>query len=180
LAQRKHFPSLNWLYSWSRYTDALDAFYEELDPEFVSLRTKMRKILQMEDDLTEIVQLVGKDSLNESDKIILAIAERIRDDFLQQNGYEKRDRYCPFYKTVWMMKNMCTYYDQAMQILESAPVDQKLSWAQILAHTSKAFLSLTQMKFQHPKDGEEVLNAWFKQANEDILASFRSLNDNIM
>jgi V-type H+-transporting ATPase subunit A len=50
----------------------------------------------MEDDLTEIVQLVGKDSLNESDKIILAIADRIREDFLQQNGYAKYDRYCPF------------------------------------------------------------------------------------
>jgi len=179
LAQRKHFPSLNWLHSWSRYTDALDPFYEEVDPEFVGLRTKMRRILQMEDDLTEIVQLVGKDSLNESDKIILAIAERIREDFLQQNGYAKYDRFCPFYKTIWMMKNFCTYYDQAMQILEAAPADQKLSWHQIQQQTKSAFLSLSNMKFQDPKKGEDALVAYFKQNNEDILAAFRTLNDNM-
>lgn len=73
LAQRKHFPSCNWLYSWSRYVDALEPYYETLDPEFTSIRNKIQKILQLEDDLTEIVQLVGKDSLNESDKITLAV-----------------------------------------------------------------------------------------------------------
>jgi len=180
LAQRKHFPSLNWLHSWSRYTDALDPYYEELDPEFVGLRTKMRRILQMEDDLSEIVQLVGKDSLNESDKIILAVADRIREDYLQQNGYVKYDRYCPFYKTIWMMKNFCTYYDQAMQILEVASADQKLTWNQILNQTKAAFLSLSDMKFQDPKRGEEALVAYFKQNNEDILAAFRALNDNLI
>lgn len=180
LAQRKHFPSINWLFSWSRYTDALEAFYDELDPEFVGLRTKIRRILQMEDDLTEIVQLVGKDSLNESDKIVLAVADRIKEDFLQQNGYAKYDRYCPFYKTIWMMKNYCTYYDCAMQILESAPQDQKLSWNQIQQHTKKSFYALADQKFQDPKKGEEKLVAWFKQLNEDILASFRSLNDNLI
>jgi len=140
----------------------------------------MRRILQMEDDLTEIVQLVGRDSLNESDKIILSVADKIRDDFLQQNGYAKYDRYCPFYKTIWMMRNFCTYYDQAMQILEAAPPDQKLTWHQIQLQTKTAFLSLSNLKFQDPKRGEDVLIAFFKQNNEDILAAFRALNDNIM
>jgi len=180
LAQRKHFPSVNWLYSWSRYTDALDPYYEEVDPEFVGLRIKMRRILQMEEDLSEIVQLVGKDSLNESDKIILAVADTIKEDFLQQNGYAAYDRFCPFFKTIWMMKNFCTYYDQAMQILEAAPQDQKLTWAQIQQQTKAAFLSLSNMKFQSPKKGEDVLVAFFKQNNEDILAAFRALNDNLM
>merc|ERR1712086_1052552 len=61
LAQRKHFPSLNWLLSYSKYLRALEPFYEEYDPEFIALRTKTKEILQTEDDLTEIVQLVGKD-----------------------------------------------------------------------------------------------------------------------
>jgi len=134
----------------------------------------------MEDDLTEIVQLVGKDSLNESDKIILAVADRIREDFLQQNGYAKYDRYCPFYKTIWMMKNFCTYYDQALAILEAAPQDQKLTWNQIQSQTKAAFLSLSNMKFQDPKKGEDALVAFFKQNHEDILAAFRVLNDNLL
>ncbi len=60
LAQRKHFPSVNWLQSYSKYLKILDPHYEELDPEFVALRTKIKEILQNEDELTEIVQLVGK------------------------------------------------------------------------------------------------------------------------
>jgi V-type H+-transporting ATPase subunit A len=60
LAQRKHFPSVNWSISYSKYTRALEPYYESLDPEFVTLRTKCKEILQKEEDLAEIVQLVGK------------------------------------------------------------------------------------------------------------------------
>jgi V-type H+-transporting ATPase subunit A len=60
LAQRKHFPSVNWLISYSNYMKALDSHYDSADPEFVPNRTKAREILQLEEDLTEIVQLVGK------------------------------------------------------------------------------------------------------------------------
>lgn len=63
LAQRKHFPSVNWLISYSKYTRALDEYYDKHFPEFVPLRTKAKEILQEEEDLAEIVQLVGKVSL---------------------------------------------------------------------------------------------------------------------
>ncbi|OTF71290.1 V-type proton ATPase catalytic subunit A-like protein, partial [Euroglyphus maynei] len=106
LAQRKHFPSINWLISYSKYMRALDDFYERNYPEFVPLRTKCSQILQEEEDLSEIVQLVGKASLAETDKITLEVAKIFKEDFLQQNGYTPYDRFCPFYKTVGMMKNM--------------------------------------------------------------------------
>lgn len=60
LAQRKHFPSVNWLISYSKYMRALDEYYDKHFPEFVPLRTKAKEILQEEEDLAEIVQLVGK------------------------------------------------------------------------------------------------------------------------
>ena len=100
LAQRKHFPSVDWLRSYSKYMKALDDYYEKNFPEFVGYRTKVKEILQEEEDLSEIVQLVGKASLAESDKITLEVAKLLKDDFLQQNGYSPYDRYCPFYKTV--------------------------------------------------------------------------------
>merc|ERR1711934_585508 len=118
LAQRKHFPSVNWLESYSKYMQALDPFYEEFDNEFVALRTKCKEILQIEEDLTEIVQLVGKDSLAETDKIILEVARIIRDDFLQQNGFTEYDRFCPFYKTVWILRNIITFFHQATRVVE--------------------------------------------------------------
>ena len=65
---------------------ALDDHYERHFPEFVPLRTKVKEILQEEEDLSEIVQLVGKASLAETDKITLEVAKLLKDDFLQQNG----------------------------------------------------------------------------------------------
>lgn len=87
LAQRKHFPSINWLISYSKYMRALDDFYDKNFQEFVPLRTKVKEILQEEEDLSEIVQLVGKASLAETDKITLEVAKLLKDDFLQQNRY---------------------------------------------------------------------------------------------
>ena len=66
---------------------ALDDYYEKNFPEFVPLRTRVKEILQEEEDLAEIVQLVGKGSLAESDKITLEVARLLKEDFLQQNGY---------------------------------------------------------------------------------------------
>ena len=63
----------------------------------------MSEILQNEEDLSEIVQLVGKSSLGETDKITLEIAKLIKDDFLQQNGFTAYDKVCPFYKTGWFL-----------------------------------------------------------------------------
>lgn len=60
LAQRKHFPSVNWLISYSKYTKSLEPFYDKFDPDFVNIRKIVREVLQKEDDLNEIVQLVGK------------------------------------------------------------------------------------------------------------------------
>merc|ERR1712137_233135 len=110
LAQRKHFPSVNWLISYSKYLRALDPWYEINFPEFPPMRTIVKEILQTEDDLTEIVQLVGKDSLAEGDKLILEVAKIIRDDYLAQNGFSDHDKTCPFYKSVWMMKNITDFY----------------------------------------------------------------------
>lgn len=72
---------------FSKYMRALDEHYERHFPEFVPLRTKVKEILQEEEDLSEIVQLVGKASLAETDKITLEVAKLLKDDFLQQNGY---------------------------------------------------------------------------------------------
>ena len=60
LAQRKHFPSVNWLISYSKYSKALEPFYDNMDPQFLNVRKVVREVLQKEEDLNEIVQLVGK------------------------------------------------------------------------------------------------------------------------
>jgi len=180
LAQRKHFPSVNWLYSYSRYEQALEPYYEKVDPEFQAMRDKAKVILQLEEDLTEIVQLVGKDSLNESDKITLDIAKLLRDDFLQQNGFMSYDKFCPFYKTIWMLRNFVTYYDYAQQALAQAPPDQKLTWQQIKQHTQQILIKLSAMKFREPSDGEKANIDFYKELLEETQSNFRSLNENVV
>lgn len=155
LAQRKHFPSINWLQSYSKYMKALEPYYENFDSEFISLRIKCREILQNEDELTEIVQLVGKDSLAESDKITLEVAKIIKDDFLQQNGFTPYDRFCPFYKTVWMLRNMITFYNLAQKAVESSSEDKKITWLTIKNSMSDTIYKISCMKFQDPAQGED-------------------------
>ena len=131
LAQRKHFPSLNWLISYSKYTKALEPYYEKFDPEFIALRTKVSEVLQHEEDLQEIVQLVGKDSLSENDKIILEVAKVCREDFLQQNAFSEHDKRCPLYRTVWMLKCICTFHDLALKAASETPVENPITWNKI-------------------------------------------------
>lgn len=85
LAQRKHFPSVDWNLSYSKYLKILDPHYEKNNPGFIDLRTKVKEILQKEQDLAEIVQLVGKSALGESDKITLEVARMLKVKSFQQN-----------------------------------------------------------------------------------------------
>ncbi|XP_072839898.2 V-type proton ATPase catalytic subunit A [Pogona vitticeps] len=179
LAQRKHFPSVNWLISYSKYMRALDEHYDRHYPEFVSLRTKAKEILQEEEDLAEIVQLVGKASLAETDKITLEVAKLIKDDFLQQNGYSSYDRFCPFYKTVGMLQNMIAFYELARHAVEAtAQSEHKITWAVIRENLGDVMYKLSSMKFQDPvKDGEAKIKAHYAQLNEEMQNAFRNLED---
>lgn len=82
LAQRKHFPSVNWNISFSNYDRVLGEYYSKHDPEFMPYREAVKKILQQEDELTEIVQLVGKDSLSEDQKAVLKVRRLVKLTYL--------------------------------------------------------------------------------------------------
>jgi len=175
LAQRKHFPSVNWNISYSKYLKSLDGWYEKYDPEYTGARTKMREILQMEDDLSEIVQLVGKSALAETDKVTLEVAKIIKEDYLQQNGYSSYDRYCPFYKSVGMMKNIVFFYDSATHAIEAS--NGSLSWSKIRDSMGDVIHKLSSMKFEEPSQGEEVVKEHFAALHKEIEDRFRAMLD---
>ncbi|KAL0263951.1 UNVERIFIED_CONTAM: hypothetical protein PYX00_010851 [Menopon gallinae] len=168
LAQRKHFPSINWSLSYSKYFKSLDEFYRREDPSFIAHRTKCKEILQMEEDLNEIVQLVGKSSLSQKDQLILDIAKLIKEDYLQQNGYSAYDKYCPFVKTRWMLKNIIFYFENAMRAIEGCGA----SWSDIRNRTSEVFLRLMKMKFVVATDSAET-EAAMEDVHREIEAVFR-------
>lgn len=104
--------------------------------------------MQEEEELSEIVQLVGKASLAETDKITLEVAKIIKEDFLQQNGYTPYDRFCPFYKTVGMLKNMIGFYDSAKNVIDSNKSDNKITYAMIKESMGDVMYQLSSMKFK--------------------------------
>jgi len=113
LADRRHFPSINWLRSYSLYLDHVKPTWDKLVGEdWSEYRTKAMVLLQKEAELQELVQLVGPDALAPNDQAILEGARMIREDFLQQNAFHKMDTYCPPKKQFQMLKIMLGFYDQ--------------------------------------------------------------------
>jgi len=161
LAERKHFPSVNWLTSYSNYDRALEKYFTDYDPEFVALKAKFKTILQEEADLNEIVQLVGKDSLSEDQKTVLEMARVIREDFLQQNAYSDHDFMCPLYKTIGMMKCMVKFYDTARKYISESKGEKKVTWSLFQNQLEKQFYELTRMKYQDPRKSREDMNEYF-------------------
>ena len=126
LAQRRHFPAINWLNSYSLYSKALGPWYDEhVSPEWVKLRNDAMELLQKEAELQEIVQLVGSDALPEDQQLTLEIARMIREYFLQQNAYHEVDTFCPMDKQYKLLKAITAWGDRAHNALESgAPIEE--------------------------------------------------------
>merc|ERR1712070_919999 len=147
LAQRKHFPSVDWNISFSKYIRILEPYFSQFDPEYPFLQQKMGEILQKEDDLQEIVQLVGKDSLSEDQKVTLEIAKIIREDFLQQNGFTDYDYKCPLGKTIGMMRVIVGFHEAAQKAIAESSGEQKVGWGTIYNSMKDLVVKITQMKF---------------------------------
>ncbi len=112
LAYRRHFPSVNWIKSYSLYLDSIGDWYvKNVARDWRELREKAMYLLQKEVELQEIVQLVGPDALPESEKAILDVTRMIREDFLQQSAYSDTDSFCPVEKQYLMLRVIMQYYE---------------------------------------------------------------------
>lgn len=118
LAYKRHFPAINWLTSYSLYTDRLaDWFSKNAAPDFMELRGRLMTLLQEESELQEIVNLVGMDALSAPDRLKLETSRSIREDYLHQNAFDPTDTYTSLGKQVLMMRAILTYYDKAKEAL---------------------------------------------------------------
>ena len=119
LAQRRHFPAINWLTSYSLYVDQLADWYTKQIGDWKGLRAKSLHLLQREKELQEIVQLVGPDALPEGERLLLECTRMIREDFLQQFAYDEVDTYCTLKKQFRMLQIILKFYDVARGLLDS-------------------------------------------------------------
>jgi V/A-type H+-transporting ATPase subunit A len=162
LSQRRHFPAINWLNSYSLYLDTLNDWYDrEVSPEWNTLRSWAMEILQKEAELQEIVQLVGSDALPEAEQVTIEVARMIREIFLQQNAYDAVDTFCDMSKQYEMVKAIKAFADQAYAVQSAGVTPQ-----QIIGTRSKN--DLPQIKFikDYKPELERILKAMESEFNE--------------
>jgi V/A-type H+-transporting ATPase subunit A len=118
LADRRHFPAINWLMSYSLYLDEVEQYYlKNVAKNWRLLRDHAMQILQKEAELKEIVQLVGPDALPEKDRLIIEVAKMIREDFLQQMAFHEIDTYCSPKKQVGILQIILDFYKHALKAI---------------------------------------------------------------
>jgi len=179
LAQRKHFPSVNWLISYTKYMNVLEPFFNNMDPRYSYLRNQARTILQQEDNLSEIVQLVGKESLSEDQKVIMEVAKLIREDFLAQNAFTEHDFTCPLPKSVGMLSCIISFYDLCQKAIADSPADAKLTYAHIKTALGPVIQKVVDAKYTDPKSSAAEFNKFYAELQDELQREFQTLCDGI-
>ena len=120
LAYKKHFPAINWLTSYSLYTDNVKHFWaSEIAEDFSEVRQQAMAVLQDEAKLMEIVRLVGVESVSDEERVTLDVARALTEDFLFQNAFDKDDAYTPLKKQYQIVSSIMTIYGEATRAMQN-------------------------------------------------------------
>ena len=157
LAYSRHYPSINWMSSYSGYIDSVSKWWSErVDKEWPTVRADAYGILQREDALKEIVRLLGPEALPDEEKLILDVARMIQIGFLQQNAYDDTDAYCSPQKQFVMMKMYVQFYNEALKALRNGVPLSRIRGMQVVAPMLRA-------KFAIKSEELDKLDALVKQ-----------------
>jgi len=132
LAYARHFPAVNWLNSYSLYVDQLKPYYAQMDEHFVENRNRAMAVMQQESELREIVRLVGIEGLSEKDRLLLDVADMIKNDFLYQSAFHEIDTYTPLEKQILMLDTILLFYDRALKSLEGGKLLSEIEFSDIV------------------------------------------------
>jgi len=170
LAERRHFPAIDWLTSYSLYVDSFENWYRtQIGPQWSSLRKEAMALLQRDEELREIVMLVGPDALSENQRVILEAARMIKEDFLIQSALHPIDSYCPPEKTFLLMSLIMKFYEkmrtgveQGISLQRALEVPAKEEIARAKIHPPETFRSFA-------KDIEARMEQQFQALSKEIL-----------
>jgi V/A-type H+-transporting ATPase subunit A len=165
LANRRHFPAINWLTSYSLYLNDLERWYgDNVSKGWVEMRVEAIALLQKEAELQEIVQLVGSDALPEKEKAVLDAARLVREDYLHQSAYDEVDTYTSIHKQYRMLRNILKFGELEMQAVERGTPLSRIAELPVRER-------LARMKTTSEKDGVSE----FDKIHEEIIAAFSAL-----
>ncbi len=158
LANARHFPSINWLNSYSLYLDALDPWYKKnIGEKYIENRQEAMRLLQREAELKDIVQLVGEDALPDSEKVVLDIGRMLREDYLRQSAFDEIDAYTSFKKQGLILGSILHFSKRAGEAVSKGVGSQRVS-------TIKARAEISRMKTIPEKE----IESHSKKINEEI------------
>jgi len=166
LAYARHFPAINWLTSYSLYSDTVENYMaEHISSDWGRLRSEAMRLLQEESNLQEIVRLVGIDALSVKDRVVLEVAKSIREDFLHQNAFHEVDTYTSLQKQYRMLKLILLFYEEAnkaieqgalFSAIENLPVRERIARAKYI--DEKDMDQFDQIEKQLKEEFEQILS----------------------
>ncbi len=118
LANARHYPSIHWLHSYSEYAEDVGHWWKRLAPDWIELRTEALTLLQREDRLQQIVKLVGPDVLPDGQRLILFIAEIMKDGFITQSAFDEKDMYCTPERQVALLRLILLLFRKARDLIQ--------------------------------------------------------------
>jgi len=165
LANKRHFPAISWLTSYSLYVDAVKNWWNQHDPGWEETRGAALVVLQKEAELEEIVRLVGPEALPDNDKLLLLVARMIREDFLQQSAYSDADTYCTPGKAGLMLKTILRFHEMAQDMLNAGVPYEDI-------RTSPIVYRIARMKdLFNEESAEKIKELWAEM--DDVLVARR-------
>ncbi|HKG30305.1 MAG TPA: V-type ATP synthase subunit A [Nitrososphaeraceae archaeon] len=162
LAYSRHYPSINWMQSYSGYLDDVSKWWtNNVSADWYDLRAESYHILQREDTLKEIVRLLGPEALPDEEKLVLEVARMIKIGILQQNSFDKVDTYCSPQKQLKLVKLMVRFYKESLKSLKEGAVLADIRAMRIIP-------SLLKAKFEIPDDQVMKLDDIDKQMTDQF------------
>ncbi|MCP8307396.1 MAG: V-type ATP synthase subunit A [archaeon] len=164
LAYSRHYPAINWMTSYSGYLDFVVKWWFNIDKEWAKFRASAYGILQREDELKEIVRLLGPEALPDEQKLILDVARMVKEGFLQQSAYDEIDSYCRPEKQMRLLRLFVDFYRWAQNALKSGTPLEAVRAMHIIP-------KLVRAKSTIPNENLEGLD----KLREEMMATFEKL-----
>ena len=165
LAYSRHYPSINWMLSYSGYLEGVSKWWKEnVTGEWYDLRAESYHVLQREDKLKEIVRLLGPEALPDEEKLVLEVARMIKIGILQQNSFDKVDTYCSPQKQVKLVKLMVKFYKEAQKALKAGTSLADIRAMPIIPAMLKAKFEIPEEQLAKLEDLDRQIDDQFRKA----------------
>lgn len=172
LAYSRHYPSINWMQSYSGYLEDISKWWKEnVSPDWYDLRAESYRILQREDTLKEIVRLLGPEALPDEEKLVMEVARMLKIGILQQNSFDKVDTYCSPVKQLKLVKLMVKFYKESQKALKEGKSLADIRALPIITTLLKAKFEVTDEQISKLDDIDKQLSDSFKGNIEEVKVS---------